>query len=75
MDDVMVIVAVIRARRCGGGAHYRSHAPSNRRTDTGTVSTARDRADRSPGACTDQTAADCAVGRIVRVRVSGGRQQ
>ena len=75
MDDVMVIVAVIRARRCGGSAHYRSHTPANRRTDTGAMPAARDCPDHSPGAGAEQTAADCAVGRIVRVRVSGGRQQ
>jgi hypothetical protein len=74
MDDVMVVVAVIGARRCGGSAHYRSHAAANRRTDTGTMPAARDCTDHSPGPRPEQTAADCTVGRIVWVCKSGRRQ-
>ena len=73
-NDVMVMVAVIGARRCGGGAHYRSHAAANRRTDTGTMPAARDCTDYSPGPRPEQTAADCTVGRIVWVCKSGCRQ-
>jgi len=75
IDDVMMVVAVMWARWRGDGAGYRSYAPANRRTDTGTMSAARDCADRSPGAGADQAAADCAVGRIVWVSESGGREQ
>jgi hypothetical protein len=75
MDDVMVIVAVIRARRCGGSAHYRSHTPANRRTDTGAMPAARDCPDHSPGAGAEQTAADRAVRGIIWVCEGGGRQQ
>jgi hypothetical protein len=55
MDDVMVIVAVIGARRCGGSAHYRSHAAANRRTDTGTMPAARDCPDHSSSPRPEQT--------------------
>ena len=75
MDDVMVIVAVIRARRCGGSAHYRSHAPADCRTDASTMPATRDRAYHGPSAGAEQAAVNCAVGRIVRVCGSGGRQR
>ena len=75
IDDVMVVVTVIRARRRGGSAHYCSYAPADRRTDTGAMSAACDRPDCCSGASAYQTAADCAVGGIVWVRESGGRQQ
>ena len=56
MDDVTV-VAVIWAWRGGGGARYGAHAPADRRTDASTTPAARDRADYSPSAGADQTAA------------------
>ena len=71
----MAVVAVMRARRGGGGARYGAHAPANRRTDTGTMAASRDRTDQSPGARADQPAPQRSFGRIVGVRERGGRQQ
>jgi hypothetical protein len=67
-------VAVIWARRCGSGACYGAHAPADRRTDASTTPAARDRADYSPTAGADQTAAQRPIGGIVRVREGCRRQ-
>jgi hypothetical protein len=63
-----VVIAVARARGCGSSAGYGADASANRRSYASTTPAARDRADYSPGAGTNQTAADRAIGRIVRVR-------
>jgi len=73
MGDVTVVV-VIWAWRCGSGARYSAHAPADRRTDAGTTPAARDRADYSPSAGANQTAAHRPIGGIVRVREGCGRQ-
>jgi hypothetical protein len=73
MGDVTV-VAVIWAWRCGSGARYRAQTPADRRTDASTTPAARDRADYSPSAGADQTAADRPIRGIVRVREGRGRQ-
>src|SRR5271169_478574 len=73
MDDVTV-VAVIWAWRCASGARYGAHAPADRRTDASTTPAARDRADYSPSAGADQTAAHRPIGGIVRVSEGRGRQ-
>jgi hypothetical protein len=73
MGDVTV-VAVIWAWRCGSGARYGAHAPADRRTDASTTPAARDRADYSPTAGADQTAAQRPIGGIVRVREGCRRQ-
>ena len=75
MDDVMVIVAVIGARGCGGSARDRANAPADRRTDTSTMPAARDRANESPGAGTNQAAANSPLSGIVGVREGGSCQQ
>jgi hypothetical protein len=56
-------VAVIWARRCGSGARY--GAPADRRTDASTTPAARDRANYSPSAGADQTAAQRPIGGVV----------
>ena len=71
MGDVTAI-AVIWARGCGGGARYGAHAPADRRTDASTTPAACDRADYSPSAGADQTAAHRPIGGIVRVREGCG---
>ena len=74
IGDVMVVVAVIRTRRCCGSAHYRSHTPANRGADTGTMPAARNCANHSSRARAEQSAANRTVGRIVWVCERGGRQ-
>ena len=73
MRDVTA-VAVIWWWRCGSGTRYGAHAPADRRTDASATPAARDRADDSPSAGADQTAANRPIGWIVRVREGGGRQ-
>jgi hypothetical protein len=73
MGDVTA-VAVIWAWRRGSGARYGAHAPADRRTDASTMPAARDRADYSPGAGADQTAAQRSIRGIVRVREGCRRQ-
>jgi len=73
MGDVTVVGA-IWAWRCASGARYGAQAPADRRTDASTMPAARDRADYSPGAGADQTAAQRPIGGIVRVREGCGRQ-
>jgi hypothetical protein len=73
MGDVTAI-AVIGAWGCGSGARYGAHAPADRRTDASTTPAACDRADYSPSAGADQTAAHRPIGGIVRVREGCGRQ-
>jgi hypothetical protein len=75
MSDVMAVIAVIWARRCGGSARDGADAPADRRTDAGTTPAARDCADDSSGSGPDQTAAYRAINGIVRVRRGRGRQQ
>ena len=74
MDDVVVIVAVMRARRSAGSARYGAYAPANRRTNTGATATSCDRSDHSPSARTDQAASQRPLCGIVRVRHGGGCQ-
>ena len=73
MGDVTGI-AVIWAGRCCGGARYSAHAPADRRTDASTTPAARDRANYSPSARADQTAAQRPIGGVVRVREGCRRQ-
>ena len=73
MGDVTVVV-VIWAWRCGSGARYSAHAPADRRTDAGTTPAARDRADYSPSAGANQTAAQRPIGGVVRIREGCRRQ-
>ena len=73
MGDVTGI-AVIWAGRCCGGARYSAHAPADRRTDASTTPAARDRANYSPSARADQTAAQRPIGGVVRIREGCRRQ-
>jgi hypothetical protein len=75
MSDVMAVIAVMWARRCGGSARYGTYAPADRRTDAGTTPAARDCADDGSGSGPEQTAAYRAIGGIVGVRGGRGRQQ
>ena len=68
------VVAVIWTSRCASSARYGAQAPADRRTDASTMPAARDRADYSASAGADQTAAQCSIRGIVRVRDGCGRQ-
>jgi hypothetical protein len=72
MDDVAVVAAVRRRRRCSSTC-YRTQTSSDRRTDPGSMPTASYRADYSTGAGSKQSPADRSLGGIVRVR--GGRRR
>jgi hypothetical protein len=74
VDDVMAIVAGMRARRCRGRARDRTHAPADGRTDTCAAPASGDRADNRPGAGANQATAQRLVGGIVGVCERGGRQ-
>ena len=75
MSDRMAVIAVMWPWRCGGSARECADAPADRRTDAGTTPAARDCADDCSGSGPDQTAADRAIGGIVRVCGGGARQQ
>ena len=74
MDDVVVIVAVMRARRSAGSARYGAYAPANRRTETGATAPSCDRSDHSPSARTDQAASQRPLCGIIRIRDRGACQ-
>ena len=69
-----MVVAVVRARWCGGGAGYGAQASTDRRTDAGTVPAASNCSDYSPGAGAEQAATDRALAGIVRVSEGRRRQ-
>jgi hypothetical protein len=73
MGDAVVIAGVRARWRCGSTC-YRTQTPSDRRTDPGSMPTAGNRADYSPGAGSKQSSADRSLGGIVRVRVGRRRQ-
>ena len=70
-----MVVAVVRARWCGGGAGYGAQASTDRRTDAGTVPAASNCSDYSPSAGAEQAATDRALAGIVRVSEGRRRQQ
>jgi hypothetical protein len=74
VDDMMAIVAGMRAWRCCGDACDRTHAAADGRADTGATSASCDRANNRAGAGANQTTAQCSVSRIVRICERGGRQ-
>ena len=68
--DVTVMVTVCRPWwrcRCAGSARQGAQAPADRRADAGAVAPAGNRADYSPGTRPEQSAAEGAFTRIVRV--------
>lgn len=69
-----MVVAVVRARWCRGGAGYGAQASADRRTDAGTVPAASNCSDYSPGAGAEQAATDRALAGIVRVSEGRRRQ-
>ena len=73
MDDVAVIAGVRSRRRCRSTYHG-AQTSSNRRTYRGSMPTAGYRADHSPGARSDQAAANRSLCGIVGVRVGRCRQ-
>jgi hypothetical protein len=72
--DNMPVRAGVRARRRCGSPCYRTQTPSDRRTNPGTMPTAGNRADYSPGAGAQQAVADRSLGGIVRIREGRRRQ-
>ena len=74
MGHVMAIVAVMGTRRSGGNTRQGTHAPADRRTNTGATATSGDRSDHSPSTRTDQATSQRPLRGIVRVRDRGACQ-
>src|SRR5215831_8871878 len=74
--DVAAVRPTLWRRGSGGGAHGGANASADRRAERSTTPAASNRAECSPRAGTDQTAAEGALGRIVGVCPGGrGKEQ
>jgi hypothetical protein len=78
MMDVVIVVPICRTRRPRWrrrGAGYRAQPAANRRSDASTAPAAGDRTDDRTGPGADETTPKRAFTRIVRIRLSRGRQE